>query len=92
MDKPLIIKCNLMYPAKVINELRKDIQKQVNEGLVILPPGFELAEVDVELLKDIKREMEFCEYESSNNRFVLDSGDVYRIIDKHISRLKGENK
>lgn len=90
MDKPLIIKCNLIYPEKAINELRKNIQKQVNEGLVILPPGFELAEVDVELLKDIKREMEVFEYESSDNRFVLDSGDVYRIIDKHISRLKGE--
>lgn len=90
MNKPLIIRCNLMYPAKVINELRKDIQKQVNEGLVILPPGLELAEVNVELLEHIKAEIDM-RYWGNTDSFGA-YRDCLEIIDKHIAELKGKNK
>ena len=63
-DKDLIIKCNIMLTAKEINEVRESILRQMKDGVVILPPGFELAQVDkfymVDLQKD-KKENNKCD-------------------------------
>lgn len=93
MSKPLIIKCNMMFPDYIIEAYRQDIMKQMEDGVVILPPGFELAEVNVELLEQIKAEIMATgnwksKYEISNSGVIK----AVDIIDNHISELKGENK
>lgn len=92
MSKPLIIKCNMMLPDNIIEAYRQDIMKQMEDGVVILSPGFELAEVNVELLEQIKAEIEKLEYESFECNLVLPSWETLEIIDRHIAELKGENK
>lgn len=92
MSRPLIIKCNRMFPDIIIEQYRQDIMKKMEDGVVILPPGFEIAEVNVELLKQIKEEI--CDIEEPDHDF---EGFYYcfeealKILDKHISKLK-ENK
>ena len=41
-DESLIIKCNIMLYPDEIGRVREDIINQLNDGVVILPPGFEL--------------------------------------------------
>ena len=103
-DKDLIIKCNRMFTAKEINEVRESILKQMKDGVVVLPPGFELAQVDEHLLKTIIGEVSGIKFNkpivNNKNRIVSmrDKApieliqEVIEIIDKHISELKGENK
>ena len=95
MDKPLIIQCNRMFSDNVIEAYRQDIKEQMADGLVILPPGFELVSVDVSLLEEIKREISEITYETdidyTGKHLVYQTkGIAYSIIDKHIKNLKGE--
>lgn len=103
-DKNLIIKCNRMFTAKEINEVRESILKQMNDGVVVLQPGFELAQVDEHLLKTIIGEVSDIKFEkpivNNADRIVSTRNktpkeliqEVIEIIDKHISELKGENR
>ena len=103
-DKDLIIKCNIMLTAKEINEVRESILRQMKDGVVILPPGFELAQVDEHLLKTIIGEVSDIKFNkpivNNENRIVSTRDktpkeliqEVIEIVDKHIFELKGENK
>lgn len=42
MKTPIIIKCNRMFPLEEIKEVRETVLKQLEEGVTILPPGFEV--------------------------------------------------
>lgn len=90
MSKPLIIKCNVMFPDDIIEKYRQDIMKKMEDGVVILPPGFELAEVNVELLEQIKAEID-KRYWGNTDSFGA-YRDCLEIIDRHIAELKGENE
>ena len=93
MSKPLIIKCNRMFPDNIIEAYRQDIMKQMREdGVVVLPPGFELAEVNVDLLEQIRAEIESEYWEDFDSNTVIADNQIDKIFDKHISELKGENK
>lgn len=94
MSKPLIIKCNRMFPDIIIEQYRQDIMKKMEDGVVILPPGFEIAEVNVELLEQIKEEIKDLDlgffdedYRAGVARGVM---EFNKILNKHITTLKGE--
>lgn len=42
MKTPIIIKCNCMFLLEEIKEVREIVLKQLEEGVTILPPGFEV--------------------------------------------------
>ena len=97
MDKPIFIKCNIMLPSRELEYERLQIKKQIEEdGLVVLPPGFELADVDVSLLEQIKAEIEkerdFWDKNANDYTFghYKAFGICVDILDKHISKQKGE--
>ena len=94
MDKPIFIKCNIMLPSRELEYERLQIKKQIEEdGLVVLPPGFELADVDVSLLEQIKKELQSgLRFDAEKMRSYLNSEDIERIFIKYIDELKGENK
>ena len=94
MDKPIFIKCNIMLPSRELEYERLQIKKQIEEdGLVVLPPGFELADVDVNLLEQIRTEI-LKEYPCSNypkdKRMREEINVALEVIDKYIAELKGE--
>ena len=97
-DRPLIIKCNFFnIRPKEMEEVRKTIKKQMEEAtpVVMLPCGFELAEVNVELLEEIKAELQNEKDKSNNTYYAMKSvglSTAIKIIDKHIAELKGEKK
>ena len=101
MSKPLIIKCNRMFPADEIEAVRQHIIHQAEEGIVILPPGFELAEVDVTLLERLKEDVniyyEDCSLSISENDENCQRcnqnmfGSILGMIDHYIFELKGED-
>ena len=54
MSKPYIVKCNIVLRDREIEAYRRDFIKQIEEdGVVFLPPGFEL--VDNEEMEKIYR-------------------------------------
>ena len=98
-EKPLIIKSTFynIKPEKM-EEVRKIIKKQMEEAtpVVMLPCGFELAEVNVEMLEEIKKEVGNIIYETDydySGKHIMNQTKtmVCTIIDKYISKLKGEN-
>ena len=98
-EKPLIIKCNFynIKPEKM-EEIRKIIKKQMEEAnpVVMLPSGFELAEVNVEMLEEIKKDVGNIIYETDcdySGKHIMNQTKamVCKIIDKYIAELKGEN-
>lgn len=93
MNKPLIIKCNLWNIRQdELMEVRKNIMKQMEDGVVILPTGFMIAEVNVELLNQIKKELQSgLRFDAEKMRSYLNSEDIERIFIKYIDELKGEN-
>lgn len=93
MSKPLIIKCNRMFPDIIIEQYRQDIMKKMEDGVVILPPGFEIAEVNVELLEQIKEEIQgLIDFEESCCGNTTLGYECLGVIDNKISELKGDNK
>lgn len=92
MNKPLIIKCNIYNIRQdELMEVRKNIMKQMEDGVVILPTGFMIAEVNVELLNQIKKELQFgLRFDAKQMRSYLNSEDIERIFIKYIDELKGE--
>ena len=94
MSKPLIIKCNLYNIRQdELMEIRENIMKQMEDGVVILPTGFMIAEVNVELLNQIKKELQSgLRFDAEKMRSYLNSEDIERIFIKYIDELKGENK
>lgn len=89
--RDLIVKCNLMLPDEEFKSARKDIAKQIycNDGLVLLPPGFELADVDVSLLEQIIKEIQDA-FDGPVQLDYYTCDEIVRIINKHIKALKGE--
>jgi hypothetical protein len=74
-------------------EIRKNIMKQMEDGVVILPTGFMIAEVNVELLNQIKKDLQSgLRFDAEKMRSYLNSEDIERIFIKYIDELKGENK
>ena len=97
MERPIIVKCNIMLYPDELKEQRENIMKQMEDGVVVLPPGFELAEVNVELLEEIKREISEITYETdidyTGKHIAYQTKCIaYSIVDKHIKELKGELK
>ena len=92
MNKPLIIKCNLYNIRQdELMEIRKNIMKQMEDGVVILPTGFMIAEVNVELLNQIKKELQSgLRFDAEKMRSYLNSEDIERIFIKYIDELKGD--
>ena len=95
-DRPLIIKSKFfnIRPEKM-EEVRKIIKKQMEEAtpVVMLPCGFELAEVNEEMLESIKAEIESIrDVEVTDGCIYVSLDDVNEILDKRISELKGEQE
>lgn len=104
MSKPLIIKStfyNIRHDE--LMKVREDIMKQAEEGVVILPCGYELAEVDVTLLERLKEDVkiyyEDCSLSISENDEKCQMcnknmfGIILGMIDHYIFELNGkENK
>ena len=92
MNNPLIIKCNLYNIRQdELMEIRKNIMKQMEDGVVILPTGFMIAEVNVELLNQIKKELQSgLRFDAEKMRSYLNSEDIERIFIKYIDELKGD--
>ena len=89
MDKPIFIKCNIMLPSRELEYERLQIKKQIEEdGLVVLPPGFELADVDANLLEEIKAEIEEMLPKYHQADFYYCKSKIIEILDKHIQDLK----
>lgn len=93
-QKPLIVKCNRMLPDDVIEKVRQAIKKQMEEpsSVVMLPSEFELVELNVELLEQIKTEIEQLEYQDFDCNNVLPSEEAIGIIQYHITELKMKGK
>ena len=90
-DKPLIIKCNLMLPVDKIREVRESVLKQMEDGVVILPDGFELATVDVHLLEEVKSEiLEYNDLYKDSFHWSYAIDYATNVINKYIKKLKGE--
>ena len=89
--KDLILKCTAMFPINEINKIREDVKKQLEEGLVILPPGIELAQVDVHLLEQIKEEI-WDDYGSDDWVDWHTCDRICNLIDLKIEKLKGEQE
>lgn len=93
---PLILKCNRMLPDDVIEKMRQVIKKQMEEpsSVVVLPSGFELAEVNVELLEQIKADFEKLANDEWNIQVGASKGleCAIDLIEDRISELKGEQK
>lgn len=92
MNKPLIIRCNTYNIRQdELMEIRENIMKQMEDGVVILPTGFMIAEVNVELLNQIKKELQSgLRFDAEKMRSYLNSEDIERIFIKYIDELKGE--
>ena len=100
-EKPLIIK-STFYNIKPeeLEKIRKIIKKQMEEAVpvVMLPCGFELAEVNVEMLESLKAkiiteiEEEYIPCTGGYTKRTLNAEKVINIIDEAIKGLKGENK
>ena len=96
MDKPLIIKCNCMFTDKEIEEYRQKIMSQMKDEVVILSPGFELTDVNVGLLEDIKAEI-VKEIIEPNDIDCFENSNVCQkwflnLLDKHFDKHIKENK
>ena len=99
MNKPLIIKCNRMFSTEELEKFRQiwNSQMAANE-VVVLPCGFELAEVNVELLEQIKTEIKQSQnlyyHDSKTDTYydIIKTDTVLKVIDNHIKELKGENE
>ena len=84
----LIIKCNLMLPFDIIREVRKSVLMQMEDGVVVLPYGFELATVDVILLEKLRSELhETAEMHIDGGYYLRDEW-IDEYIDKYIKELK----
>ena len=94
MSKPLIIKCNIYnIRQNELMDIRENIMKQMEDGVVILPTGFMIAEVNVELLNQIKKELQSgLRFDAEKMRSYLNSEDIERIFIKYIDELKGEQE
>lgn len=96
MDKPIIIECSRMWTSQELEEERQRIKKEIAEGLVILQPGFKIVETNTALLEQIKAEIGRIETEDGGDFLERPATDIIyeaqKIIDKHISELKGEQE
>lgn len=93
-DRPLIIKSNFFnISPKEMEEVRKMIKKQMEEAtpVVMLPCGFELAEVNVELLEKIQERLNHRANEHLDGDYYVRIKDINQVFDEEISKLK-ENK
>lgn len=85
LEDVTFIKCNIMLRDNEIKEYREKFIKQMDDGVVVLPAGFELARVDVDMLEKIKLEIE--DFYGTPIR----KSKVFEIIDKYIEELKGNS-
>ena len=91
MKEPIIVECGIMLPKEMMKKVREDIIKQVEDGVVILPPGLKLVSVDVSMLEKIKEDLyEITDTMGVKYRQYIPRAEVIDIIDKYISELKGE--
>ena len=86
--KELYIGCELMIPDKMLKEIRKDVIKQRADGVVILPAGFKLLNIDIDLLIQIKTELLDESKLTIQDKMFVEWEDIERIINKHIAELK----
>lgn len=92
MDKPIIIKCNLMLPVEKLREVRESVKMQIADGgVVILPAGFEMTAVDTHILEQMKAEIETIDTNYCGGYQGLSKEDVFEVFDKYIKKLKGES-
>lgn len=97
--EPLIVKCNFYnIRPEEMEKIRQKIKKQMEEStpVVMLPSGFELAKVNVEILEAIKKEVGNIIYDNDydySGKHIMNQTKtmVCNIIDKYIAELKGEN-
>ena len=96
-DRPLIIKSTFFnISPEEMEEVRKIIKKQMEEAtpVVMLPCGFELAEVNVEELENIKFEIQDKSLVSLNPHriegFNFAKDTFLGIIQEHIDKMKGK--
>lgn len=93
-DKPLIIK-STFYNIKPdeLEQIRRAIQKQMEESIpvVMLPCGFELAEVNVELLEKIQGRLNHRANEHLDGDYYVRIKDINEVFDEELAKLKGEN-
>ena len=87
MKTPIIIKCNCMFPLEEIKEVRETVLKQLEEGVTILPPGFEV-------VTDEEKEEIFKLYKGMTPKMQSVIKEIMEIEQTRgdISKLKGENK
>lgn len=87
----LIIKCDsYCIPQEKLNKLRELMMKQKAEGLILLPSGFSVANVNVSLLEQIKKELKDEIYYIGGDDLIY-WDDVEEIFNKHIFELEGGN-
>ena len=94
-EQPLILKCDrYCISQEKLNEIRELMMKQKAEGVVVLPSGFNVANVDVSLLEEIKKGMmKVCQGDHCSC-CPFDTGSdcgIELVINHHIGELKGEN-
>lgn len=87
-DKPIIIKCNIILTPDDLKIERIKIMKQLEDGVVVLPPGFEVAAVDVKMLEKIKLEIDKQSTMHQDGDFYIKNYDVKKIIDKCITEIE----
>lgn len=81
--KPLIIKSTFynIKPEKM-EEVRRIIKKQMEEAtpVVMLPSGFELAEVNEEMLESIKAEIDDLDRHYDNDYFSGNKEPMFKFL------------
>lgn len=99
MKEPLIIKSTFYnLSPKDLEETRRNIKRQMQEEnpVVVLPCGFEVANVNTELLEQIKAEIKQKQnlyyHDSKTDTYydVIETDTVLKILDNYIKELKGE--
>ena len=91
--EPIFIKCNLFITYEDMMETKKKILKQLEEDnpIIVLPYGFELAEVNVKLLEKIQERLNHRANEHLDGDYYVQIKDINEVFDEEISKLK-ENK
>ena len=93
-DKPIILKCNLFIsPAELLNR-RDEIIKQFEDHkpIVTLPYGFELAAVDADILKRIRKEIGEKATMHQDGDIYIRHFDAVKIIDEAIKEIEGKEQ
>ena len=88
MTDKIVVRTNIMLKPYDMDELRRRILKQAEDGVIVVPRYCEILYPDEKILEQIRAEIEnIKDFEVVNGALYVRQYDVVQIIDKY---MKGE--